>query len=70
VSEAKRLLNSVSTKKRRPDNNRGTLPDPLPWAAIAGPWGHAEESLARLDQTLAMSALNEARTTRADAAFA
>jgi hypothetical protein len=44
----------------RIDKSMGTLPDPLPWATIAGPWGYAEESLARLDQTLAMSEVRDA----------
>src|SRR5512134_1206343 len=46
------------------------LPDPMPWAALAGPWAHAEDSLARLDQTLAMSAVPDAWTSRADLAEA
>ena len=48
----------------------GALPDPMPWADIAGPWEHAEDSLARLDQTLAMSEVREAWIGRADAAEA
>src|SRR5512134_3951322 len=46
------------------------LPDPMPWAALAGPSAHAEDSLARLDQTLAMSAVPDAWTSRADLAEA
>ncbi|MGZ9033640.1 MAG: hypothetical protein ACXW25_04410, partial [Rhodospirillales bacterium] len=46
------------------------LPDPMPWALLAGPWAHAEENLARLDQTLAMSEVAEAWTARADLAEA
>ena len=46
------------------------LPDPLPWAAIAGPWERAENSLARLDQTLAISDLASAWTARAHLAEA
>ena len=42
----------------------------MPWAAIAGPWAHAGESLARLDQTLAMSELRDAWIARADVAEA
>ena len=46
------------------------LPCPMPWAAVAGPWERAENSLARLDQTLAMSALAPAWSARADLAEA
>ena len=46
------------------------LSDPMPWAAVAGSWEHAENSLARLDQTLGMSALAPAWTARADLAEA
>ena len=46
------------------------LPDPMPWAALAGPWAHAEDSLARLDQTLAMSDVRDAWIARADMAEA
>ena len=46
------------------------LPDPMPWALLAGPWAHAEENLARLDQTLAISDVAEAWIARADLAEA
>lgn len=42
------------------------LPQPMPWAVIAHPWAHAEDSLARLDQTLAMSEVRNAWMARAD----
>jgi hypothetical protein len=47
-----------------------TLPFPIPWAAIADPWERAENSLARLDQTLGMSPLASAWTARAHLAEA
>jgi hypothetical protein len=46
------------------------LSDLMPWAAVAGSWEHAENSLARLDQALGMSALAPAWTARADLAEA
>jgi hypothetical protein len=46
------------------------LPWPLPWDAIAAPWERAENSLARLDQTLGISALAPAWTARAHLAEA
>lgn len=49
------------------------LPDPLPWAALAGPLARAEDALARLDERLAKSSIREgwaARTHFADAAAA
>ena len=42
----------------------------MPWLAIAGPWEHAEDSLARLDQVLAMSDVRDAWAARADVAEA
>src|SRR5512134_3616551 len=47
-----------------------TFPEPMLWAAIAHPWAHAEDSLARLDQTLAMSEVRDAWMARADVAEA
>ena len=46
------------------------IPDPLPWAQLAGPLAAAEDSLARLDERLATSPIREgfvARTHFADA---
>src|SRR5512134_3076549 len=57
VIEAKSLLSSLILRRGRFDKSMNPLPEPLPWAAIAGPWAHAEDSLARLDQTLAMRRL-------------
>jgi hypothetical protein len=47
------------------------IPDPLPWAAIAGPLAAAEDRLARLDERLAKSPIRDgwiSRTHFADAA--
>jgi hypothetical protein len=47
------------------------FPDPLPWSTIAGPLAAAEDSLARLDERLAKSPIQEgwvARTHFTDAA--
>jgi hypothetical protein len=47
------------------------IPDPLPWAQIAGPLAAAEDSLARLDERLANSPIRDgwvARTHFTDAA--
>lgn len=46
------------------------LPVPIPWPALAGPWERAENALARLDQTLAVSALASAWRARATLAEA
>ncbi len=46
------------------------IPDPLPWAAIAGPLAAAEDALARLDERLAKSPIRDgwmARTHFTDA---
>jgi hypothetical protein len=48
----------------------GPLPGSIPWAAIAAPWAHAEDSLARLDQSLAMSEVRDAWVARANMAEA
>jgi hypothetical protein len=47
-----------------------SIPDPLPWAALAGPLAAAEDSLARLDERLAKSPIHDgwvARTHYTDA---
>jgi len=47
------------------------IPDPLPWAQLAGPLAAAEDSLARLDERLAKSPIRDgfvARTHYTDAA--
>src|SRR5260370_32402495 len=46
------------------------IPDPLPWAQLAGPLATAEDSLARLDERLAKSPIRDgwiARTHYTDA---
>jgi hypothetical protein len=40
------------------------LPDPLPWAAIAGPLAAAEDALARLDERLGQSPIREGWISR------
>jgi hypothetical protein len=50
--------------------NGYAIPDPLPWASIAGPLAAAEDALARLDERLAKSPIREgwvARTHYTDA---
>jgi hypothetical protein len=52
-------------------NSAHHIPDPLPWAQIAGPLAKAEDSLARLDERLANSPIRQgwiARTHFSDAA--
>ena len=47
------------------------IPDPLPWAQLAGPLAAAEDALARLDERLANSPIRDgfvARTHFSDAA--
>src|SRR6202022_678887 len=47
-----------------------TIPDPLPWARLAGPLAAAEDALARLDERLAKSPIRDgwvARTHFTDA---
>src|SRR5260221_12370548 len=46
------------------------IPDPLPWAQLAGPLAAAEDALARLDERLAKSPIRDgwvARTHYTDA---
>jgi hypothetical protein len=48
-----------------------SLPDPMPWRAIATPLGRAEDALARLDERLSRSPVREgwiARTHLTEAA--
>ena len=42
------------------------IPDPLPWAAIAGALAAAEDSLARLDERLAKSKIREGWVSRSN----
>src|SRR5260370_12589382 len=58
MTEAKAMIASVSAIpvrviKALPSGYQ--IPDPLPWAALAGPLAAAEDALARLDERLAKS---------------
>ncbi|WP_025038355.1 RHE_PE00001 family protein [Bradyrhizobium sp. DOA9] len=67
MTEPIRLIDSVSTA---PDKVIKALllgyktPDPLPWAAIAGPLATAEDALARLDERLAKSPIRDGWVSR------
>jgi hypothetical protein len=75
MTEANALIASVSmipvtVIKTLPSGCQ--IPDPLPWAALAGPLAAAEDSLARLDERLAKSPIRDgfvARTHYTDAAY-
>ena len=41
-----------------------TLPDPMPWSALAGPLAHAEDALVRLDERLRASPVREGWISR------
>jgi hypothetical protein len=74
MTEVKSMIASVSVIpvrviKTLPSGYQ--IPDPLPWAALAGPLAAAEDSLARLDERLAKSPIRDgfvARTHYTDAA--
>ncbi|MFN5719421.1 MAG: hypothetical protein ACK463_33640, partial [Bradyrhizobium sp.] len=40
------------------------IPDPLPWAQLAGPLAAAEDALARLDERLAKSPISDGFVAR------
>src|SRR5260370_41848558 len=73
MTETNPVLASVSVIavrviKTLPDGYQ--LPDPLPWAQLAGPQAAAEDSLARLDERLRVSPIRDgwvARTHYTDA---
>ena len=73
MTEANLVLASVSTilvKVIKTLRSGYQIPDPLPWATIAGPLAAAEDSLARLDERLAKSPIRDgfvARTHFSDA---
>src|ERR1700682_3637235 len=73
MTEAKAVLASVSAipvKVIKTLQNGYPIPDPLPWAQLAGPLAAAEDSLARLDERLAKSPIRAgwiARTHYTDA---
>src|ERR1700730_2691947 len=74
MTEANAVLASVSVipvKVIKPLPSGYQIPDPLPWAQLAGPLAAAEDSLARLDERLAKSPIRDgfvARTHYTDAA--
>jgi hypothetical protein len=73
MTEANGVLTSVSVIPVRVIKTLPTgyqIPDPLPWAQLAGPLAAAEDALARLDERLAKSPIREgwvARTHFTDA---
>jgi len=67
VTEAISVLASVSTitvKVIKTLHFCYQIPDPLPWAQLAGPLAAAEDALARLDERLAKSPIREGWTAR------
>jgi hypothetical protein len=73
MTEVKAVITSVTpipVKVIKPLPSRFTIPDPLPWAMLAGPLAAAEDALARLDERLAKSPIRQgwiARTHFTDA---
>lgn len=73
MTEVKAVIASVSVipvKVIKPLPTGYQIPDPLPWAQLAGPLAAAEDALARLDERLAKSPIREgwiARTHFTDA---
>ncbi|MFH1344051.1 MAG: RHE_PE00001 family protein [Pseudomonadota bacterium] len=73
MTEANVVLASVSlipVKVIKTLQNGYAIPDPLPWAQLAGPLAAAEDALARLDERLAKSPIRDgfvARTHFTDA---
>ena len=71
MTEANAVLASVSPIPVKVIKALRQIPDPLPWAQLAGPLAAAEDSLARLDERLAKSPIRDgwvARTHYTDAA--
>lgn len=67
MTEPLRLIDSVSTapvKVIKALLFGYKMPDPLPWAAIAGPLATAEDALARLDERLAKSPIRDGWVSR------
>ncbi|HEV2160603.1 RHE_PE00001 family protein [Bradyrhizobium sp.] len=67
MTESICLIDSVSTapiKVIKPLLFGYKTPDPLPWAAIAGPLATAEDALARLDERLAKSPIRDGWISR------
>lgn len=73
MTEVKTMIASVSVipvKVIKALQSSYQLPDPLPWAQLAGPLAAAEDALARIDERLAKSPVREgwvARTHYTDA---
>jgi Protein of unknown function (DUF1612)/HTH DNA binding domain len=74
MTEAKAVIASVTVIPVKVIKSLPTgyqIPDPLPWAQLAGPLAAAEDALARLDERLAKSPIRDgfvARTHYTDAA--
>src|SRR6202048_2506757 len=74
MTEVNAMIASVSmipVRVIKPLPSGYQIPDPLPWAQLAGPLAAAEDSLARLDERLAKSPIRDgfvARTHYTDAA--
>jgi hypothetical protein len=67
MTEVKAMIASVSVipvKVIKPLQSSYPLPDPLPWAQLAGPLAAAEDSLARLDERLAKSPIRDGWVAR------
>ncbi|MEY9186504.1 MULTISPECIES: RHE_PE00001 family protein [Bradyrhizobium] len=67
MTESNSVLDSVSAIPVKVINTLlfgYQIPDPLPWATIAGPLAAAEDSLARLDERLAKSPIRDGWITR------
>src|SRR5260370_28035622 len=68
MTEAKAMIASVSVIPVRVIKTLPTgyqIPDPLPWAQLAGPLAAAEDTLARLDERLAKSPIRAGWVARA-----
>ena len=62
MTEVKAVIGSVLVipfKVIKPLPTGYQIPDPLPWAQLAGPLAAAEDALARLDERLAKSPIRE-----------
>lgn len=57
-------VNPIPVKVIRTLSPGYPIPDPLPWAQLAGPLAAAEDSLARLDERLANSPIRQGWTAR------
>lgn len=67
MTESKAMLASVSLvsiKVIRALKSRYKIPDPLPWAQLAGPLAAAEDAVARFDERLAKSPIRDGAISR------